>query len=184
MTFLNQFAKILGIRKDQAEDALVNDRAAKVVLSRRSFVGVGAALVAGTAFGFYKQREHLPWCDPGYLYARMESADNTCSYGNVAIQRNSSNWIVDKLVVRHTRDIAFPMVERDVGLVSHIAIYDAGGHRVARRPISIALRLLPGVSLTVNDLTYTYDDIDSPRTVLDVKPTFAALPPKVFIAHA
>mgnify|MGYP001617055425 CR=1 FL=1 len=49
---LDRFAKLLGIRPDQAEDALHSERAAKHVVSRRSFLGVGAALATGAIFSF------------------------------------------------------------------------------------------------------------------------------------
>ena len=41
---------MLGIAEHQAEDALHSERAARAVLSRRSFFAAGAALAAGTAF--------------------------------------------------------------------------------------------------------------------------------------
>lgn len=41
---------MLGIAEHQAEDALRSERAARAVLTRRSFFAAGAALAAGTAF--------------------------------------------------------------------------------------------------------------------------------------
>ena len=50
---LDRFAKLLGIRPDQAEEALRSERAAKHVVSRRSFFGAAAALSAGaTVYAF------------------------------------------------------------------------------------------------------------------------------------
>ena len=49
---LDRFAKLLGIRPDQAEDALRSERAAKHVVSRRSFFGAAAALATGAVFSF------------------------------------------------------------------------------------------------------------------------------------
>lgn len=49
---LDRFAKLLGIRPDQAEDALRSERVAKHVVSRRSFFGAAAALAGGTLFSF------------------------------------------------------------------------------------------------------------------------------------
>lgn len=54
---LDKFAKLLGIRTDQAEDALHSERAAKHVVSRRSFFGASAALTAGTVFSFAVEAE-------------------------------------------------------------------------------------------------------------------------------
>lgn len=51
-TIWQRFAKMLGIREDQAEDALKSERAAKLMLSRRAFFGVSGALAVGTAFAF------------------------------------------------------------------------------------------------------------------------------------
>jgi len=49
-------AKMLGIRHDQAEDALKSERAAKATLDRRGFLRfgavAGAALAAGSLFSF------------------------------------------------------------------------------------------------------------------------------------
>lgn len=51
-TMMEKFAALLGIRSDQSEDALRSERAAKHVVSRRSFFGVAAALAGGTLFSF------------------------------------------------------------------------------------------------------------------------------------
>ena len=51
-TIWQRLSGMLGIREDQAEDALHSERAANLVLSRRSFFGVSGALIAGTAFAF------------------------------------------------------------------------------------------------------------------------------------
>lgn len=47
---LDRFAKLLGVRPDQAEDALHSERAAKHILTRRSFLGAGAMLTGGVLF--------------------------------------------------------------------------------------------------------------------------------------
>lgn len=49
---IDALCKLLGIREDQAEDALRSERAAREALTRRSFFGVAGALAAGTAFSF------------------------------------------------------------------------------------------------------------------------------------
>lgn len=49
---IDALCKLLGIREDQAEDALRSERAARHALSRRSFFGTSALLAAGTAFSF------------------------------------------------------------------------------------------------------------------------------------
>lgn len=49
---LDKFAALLGIRPDQAEDALYSERAARHVVSRRSFFGAAGALATGAAFSF------------------------------------------------------------------------------------------------------------------------------------
>ena len=49
---LDRFAKLLGIRPDQAEEALRSERAAKHVVSRRSFFGAAGALATGAIFSF------------------------------------------------------------------------------------------------------------------------------------
>lgn len=67
MTALSRFARLLGLPAHQAEDALHSERAARHVLSRRSFFGVGATMVAGTAFGFAPPEPN--WLDRlGVLY--------------------------------------------------------------------------------------------------------------------
>ena len=52
MTSLSRFARLLGLPAHQAEDALHSERAARAVLSRRSFFAAGGALAAGSAFSF------------------------------------------------------------------------------------------------------------------------------------
>lgn len=61
---LQTFARMLGIAEHQAEDALHSERAAKAVLSRRSFFAAGAALAAGTAFA----EIHVPVVPPPIFY--------------------------------------------------------------------------------------------------------------------
>lgn len=47
MSALQSFARMLGIAQHQAEDALHSERAARAVLSRRSFFAAGSALASG-----------------------------------------------------------------------------------------------------------------------------------------
>ena len=64
---LSRFAKLLGLPTHQAEDALHSERAARAVLSRRSFFAAGGALAAGTAFSFGRQVDAKPkYGEPGY----------------------------------------------------------------------------------------------------------------------
>lgn len=48
---LESFARLLGIKDDQAEDALTSERVARHV-TRRGFLGAAGALVGGTLFSF------------------------------------------------------------------------------------------------------------------------------------
>lgn len=57
MSAFDVFAKMIGVRSDQADDALRSERAARATLSRRSFGAVAASLVAGTAFSFAPHEE-------------------------------------------------------------------------------------------------------------------------------
>ena len=52
MTALSTLARMLGVRRELAEDALHSERAAKAVLSRRSLFAAVGAMVGGVAFGF------------------------------------------------------------------------------------------------------------------------------------
>lgn len=45
---LAEFAKLIGVRRDIAEDALHSERAARHVLSRRGMLGTMAAMAVGT----------------------------------------------------------------------------------------------------------------------------------------
>lgn len=45
-------ARLLGVKRHQAEDALHSERAARAVLSRRELFAASGALAAGTAFSF------------------------------------------------------------------------------------------------------------------------------------
>ncbi len=53
---IDALARLLGIRRDQTEDALKSERAARATLNRRGFLLAGAsasaALAAGTLFSF------------------------------------------------------------------------------------------------------------------------------------
>jgi hypothetical protein len=51
MTALSTLARMLGVRRDLAEDALHSERAAKAVLSRRSLFAAAGAMASGAAFG-------------------------------------------------------------------------------------------------------------------------------------
>lgn len=57
MSAYDAFAKLIGVRVDQADDALRSERAARATLSRRGFGAVAAALVVGTAFSFAAHEE-------------------------------------------------------------------------------------------------------------------------------
>ncbi len=50
MSYLQRFARMLGIGEHQAEDALQSESAARVAIGRRDFIAAGAALAVGTAF--------------------------------------------------------------------------------------------------------------------------------------
>lgn len=52
MSALDSLAKLIGVRRHQAEDALYSERAARAVLSRRDLFAAGGALAAGSAFSF------------------------------------------------------------------------------------------------------------------------------------
>jgi hypothetical protein len=61
---LKDVARLFGIPTRDAEEALHSERAAKVVLSRRSFFGVAGALAAGSAFAFGRPGPDAPlWSD-------------------------------------------------------------------------------------------------------------------------
>jgi hypothetical protein len=48
---LDQLAKLLGLSRTDAEASMHSERAARHVLSRRSAIGLGAAMCARTVFG-------------------------------------------------------------------------------------------------------------------------------------
>ncbi len=88
MTALYRFARLLGIPSHQAEDALHSERAARHVLSRRSFFGVSAAMVAGAGFSFAKPAE--PVCMVlGQPY----------SWANIKIMLNGAELLTDVVSV-------------------------------------------------------------------------------------
>ena len=74
---LDRFAKLLGIRPDQAEDALRSERAAKHVVSRRSFFGAAAALSAGATV---------------YAFAGEAKADQLAEFGKPGLPIPDSRW--------------------------------------------------------------------------------------------
>jgi hypothetical protein len=61
---LDVFCKLLGIRQDQAEDALKSERVARHALSRRTLFGASAMLATGAVFSFAAPvAEHSPFQD-------------------------------------------------------------------------------------------------------------------------
>ena len=61
MTALATLARMLGVRRDLAEDALHSERAAKAVLSRRNLFAAGAAMATGSVFSFAAPARLIPW---------------------------------------------------------------------------------------------------------------------------
>lgn len=49
---IGALAKLLGLSRTQTEESLYSERAARHVLSRRSAIGLGAAMAAGSLFKF------------------------------------------------------------------------------------------------------------------------------------
>lgn len=85
---LRGLAKLFSVREDQAEDLLRSERAAKLALSRRTFLGAGAALATGAAFGFLPKAPalgHSFGVDP-----RSASEASYTEYARVTIARESS----------------------------------------------------------------------------------------------
>lgn len=65
MTSLSRFARLLGLPAHQAEDALHSERAARAVLTRRSFFAASGAMAAGSCFSFGREaaRVALVWIE-------------------------------------------------------------------------------------------------------------------------
>ena len=160
MSYLKQFARMLGVQTHQAEDALTNERAAKLALSRRSFIGVGAALATGAAFSFYKMRSYLPWNDEGYLYVALENKHGE-TYERVAVRRSPDAWRVTGGDVEAVEVISFPACTYTLGMiVTHAVIYDAGGHRMFKPlPLNTPIRVMPGVTPRLTSLKANYDEL-------------------------
>ena len=80
-TILQRFARLLGVEERHAEDALHSERAAKHVLSRRSFFGVSAAMAGAAAFSIPTPVEAAVKLLPdGYFAKRMYTGGATgCS---------------------------------------------------------------------------------------------------------
>ena len=84
MTALTRFARLLGLPDHQAEDALHSERAARHVLTRRSFFGVSAAMAAGTVFGFVKP-----------VARERRIAGESYSWDNIKIMLNGEALLAD-----------------------------------------------------------------------------------------
>lgn len=151
---LRQLARLFAVRADQAEDALHNERSAKLALSRRSFLGVGAALAGGVTFGFYRKLDHLPWNDPGSVYISLDGlgptpyGDQYKSYGRVAIARNKDNWDISPDAVANCKHaITFPESTGEELLAVTLTIWGADGHPrfvgEVDPPIPIRSRVIP-----------------------------------------
>ncbi len=146
MNPLKAFARLLRIRDDQAEDALYNARAAKLVLSRRSFIGVGAALATGAAFGFYKQLEYLPWNDPTKLYVHLED-EHGCVYESVIVPRDAKHWEVVGDEANLLEPLAFPMGNGSKTMdCSRLRICGADGRALFSGPLNQRIYVGHGVT--------------------------------------
>jgi len=149
-SFLKQFARLIGVREYQAEDALTNERAAKLTLSRRSFLGVSSALVVGTAFGFYKQLGYLPWNHPDYVYLALEDEEGN-SYERLPIKRTEEHWHVKGDKVELIKDAIFPAATHGNLLATRTAIYGADGRLVVDRLyVHPPIRIVSGVTPILN----------------------------------
>ena len=85
MTSLSRFARLLGLPAHQAEDALHSERAARAVLSRRSFFAASGAMAAGTGFAFgAPASSRLTWP----LDVSWEPA-----FGGPALMTQAGEWI-------------------------------------------------------------------------------------------
>lgn len=158
MSALGKLARMLGIRDDQAEDALHNERAARLALSRRSFVGVGAALATGAAFGFYKKLDHLPWWDPSKVYLALHTADGSESYGRVAVARDETGWRVDGAEARSAKPINFPQSTGERLVATHFAIFTAGGHVAFDGMIRPPIYVSEGCTPQLKSITISLDE--------------------------
>jgi len=56
---LAALAKLLGVKRHTAEDALHSERSARAVLSRRELFAAGGALAVGSAFSFLRPMPEL-----------------------------------------------------------------------------------------------------------------------------
>lgn len=72
MTPLSRFAKLLGLPHHQAEDALHSERAARAVLTRRSFFAAGGAMAASLAFSFPVPKPPCLIMGAAYSWADIE----------------------------------------------------------------------------------------------------------------
>jgi hypothetical protein len=157
MNPLKAFARLLRIRDDQAEDALYNVRAAKLVLSRRSFIGVGAALATGAAFGFYKQLEYLPWNDPSKLYVYLENDDGV-AYERVSVPRDYKHWEVQGELASLRAPAVFPAGTGSVKMkCSRITIRGAGGQVLCIGALNHAIHVDAGVTPIINVQNITFE---------------------------
>jgi len=150
MNSLKAFARLLRIRDDQAEDALYNERAAKLVLSRRSFIGVSAALTTGVAFGFYKQLGYLPWNDPSYLYVALADGHDS-EYARVAVKRSPDSWRVEGDEISTVQPIAFPESNGSSVLeCTKLVVYSANGYALFDGGLSARIRTEVGVTPVIH----------------------------------
>lgn len=150
MNPLKAFARLLRIRDDQAEDALYNARAAKLVLSRRSFVGVGAALATGAAFSFYKQLDYLPWNDPSYLYVALKD-DHDCEYARVAVKRSPDSWRIKSDELSTVQPVVFPASNGSTIIeCSKLVVYRADGRALFDGGLNTRVRTAIGVTPVIH----------------------------------
>ncbi len=86
---LRQFARLLGLSDDLAEDALHSERAARHVVSRRTFFGVAGAMATGLVFGDAIQVAASPHAG-AFLAAKVAEVD--ALYAQFAEALSRSVW--------------------------------------------------------------------------------------------
>lgn len=93
MEALATLARMLGVHRSLAEDALHSERAAKAVLSRRSLFAAGAAMATGSVFSFGTPAKVFTWRSLKVYFNGVEIPALVTAYAVTIKRHGEPRWV-------------------------------------------------------------------------------------------
>lgn len=109
MTALVEFARMLGLQSRHAEDALHSEQAARLVVSRRGFLGASALLAAGSVFSFAPPgpMSSVQLLVNGNVVRSWSRRERICNWVVPARAKHAADWQQDKIVLRRVGGVGY-----------------------------------------------------------------------------